>query len=265
MIVVRRPYGLAAKPIPFDLYAIDDDELDDTTAIVAGDATVVTDQGTSGNADNLPSLANGVREWAPSAAELTGEYAKCKLEDQGTKAWADDSIVVETTDHPSAMHPNGCIYQFTAASFSGANILATSGSDGVDYPAAAEEAVIANNGYVAYVASATLGAGQAMPLTAFDYTGGTGELQYTLLKAFNLTPTGTVVIKVYEGARTPAHIIDKLSTVALSTQEKLDANSEADTAITDNLTISGGIVDANVQQVNDVTIVGDGSATPFQV
>lgn len=56
---------------------------------------------------------------------------------------------------------------------------------------------------------------------------------------------------------------------ALATAAALTAAAAEVTAIkakTDSLTFTvGGQVDANIQSINDVTIVGDGSATPFNV
>jgi hypothetical protein len=47
---------------------------------------------------------------------------------------------------------------------------------------------------------------------------------------------------------------------------RLDALIDAIKAKTDSLTFTvAGVVDANVQRVNDVAITGDGSGTPFDV
>ena len=58
-----------------------------------------------------------------------------------------------------------------------------------------------------------------------------------------------------------------LASANLDTQlSTIDTVADGIKAKTDSLTFtSAGIVDANIQKINDVTIVGDGSGTPFNV
>jgi len=187
-----------------------------SAALASGDVKVYIDGAAGNNIGTLPAVENssGTRKITLTAAEVTGAEIVVEFIDQPTgTAFADQTVTIETEDHPSAMHPNGCLFSGTAASFvarSGATdgyMLATSGSDGVDYPAAAQETILSKSTHILYIYSATTGAGQATIISGFDYTGGTGELMYSLLYDLGLTPTGTVIYKVYEAARAPAHVI----------------------------------------------------------
>lgn len=206
----------------------------------AGFLFVKSDSGTF-QSENLNNTTTGTSNVATIGAALdaaglfkhlgAGEYAVCvpgsqtegafgyvKLVDQtGTKEWEDVSLQFETEDHPLAAFPNGCKYAFTAASIAAGYARATAGVIGVAYPAAAHETMFgpvdgsAPAGLIAYIASAATGAGQAIPVTYFDYTGGAGELEFGFLGSLPYVPTGTVTVKIYEGSKAPAHVIAALT------------------------------------------------------
>lgn len=63
-----------------------------------------------------------------------------------------------------------------------------------------------------------------------------------------------------------ATIDSNVDAILVDTGTTLDTNITAIKTKTDSLTFTqAGHVDANVQRINDVTIIGDGSATPFDV
>ena len=56
---------------------------------------------------------------------------------------------------------------------------------------------------VLLIESATVGAGQVVPILSFTYA----SLTFTLRHAFPLTPTGTITYKVYAMATVPANVV----------------------------------------------------------
>lgn len=90
-----------------------------------------------------------------------------------------------------------------------------------------------------------------------------------------LEDTGTTIpaqisaLNNLSAAQVNAEVDTAISDAALATAANLATAQTAITAIkakTDSLTFTvAGQVDANIQSINDVTIVGDGSGTPFNV
>lgn len=94
----------------------------------------------------------------------------------------------------------------------------------------------------------------------------TTEIQSGLATAANLATVDTVVdaIKAVTDLLPDAGALTSIATAAnLAT---VDTVVDAIKAKTDSLSFTvAGQVDANIQSINDVTIVGDGSGTPFNV
>lgn len=109
---------------------------------------------------------------------------------------------------------------------------------------------IAGNGaYVCYVTIQRAGAGSAYETirTTKDVASGVTAIVFNSIPiVLNATDVMKVFVIGLAGDTTTPDII-------------VDVNEEFITVD------STGIVDANVQKINDVTIVGDGSATPFNV
>jgi len=204
-----------------------------TTAGTDGDILVSVD-GVSGpwGVINAPATVDGVRHLIPDEWETRGKVIQYTFEDAATKAYGDELVVIETEDHPSAAHPNGVLYKGTATSVTASTLVGEASEDGIAHPVSGNASIAAS--LMLYIKSATVGAGQAVPVSSFTHSTRTFNLLYN----FPLTPTGTIVYEVYSIARMPAHVVSAAS---------------------------GVNIDANVATVNDVTIVGDGSATPFNV
>ena len=77
-------------------------------------------------------------------------------------------------------------------------LVAEASADGIANPLSADASIAPC--LVIYIESASTGAGQAVPVSSFTH----GTLTYNLLHNWPLTPTGTIVYKVYSIARMPA-------------------------------------------------------------
>ena len=178
------------------------------------------------NTAGLFAFANGYGYYALTAAETTGRSVSVKIKDQtATELWVDTGDDFMTVDHPLAGDPEGCLYAGTATAVA-AGTITFENNDGIGHPLSADVNIAPN--LVVYVESASTGAGQATPLSSLVHATRVG----TLLHNWSLTPTGTVVYKVYSIARMPAHVVS---------------------------TLSGG-ADANVKQINNVTVIGVGTS-----
>lgn len=97
-------------------------------------------------------------------------------------------------------------------------------------------------GAVIVITGGSTGVGQCRLIT--DYVSSTDT---ATVDAWTTTPTGAITYKVF-ASPLPNNVLDQIK------------------AKTDSLTFTvSGLVDANIQRINDVAIVGDGSGTPFQV
>ena len=140
-------------------------------------------------------------------------------------------------------------------------------NDGVAHPLASDIATIAS--MLAYVESATTGAGQAVQCASMVHA----TRVVTLLHNWPLTPTGTVVIKLYNSlTRSPAHVVASNDVDFTATQKTYVPTTAAKTvldlfaAILDQATgqlDEGSVAEplkANVKEINDVTIDGAGTS-----
>jgi len=158
-------------------------------------------------------------------------------------------LAFATFGHGNALDPQGCILTDAVGSATGQTVsnIRLSGA-----PSTAPK--------VGYYFEITVGTGIGNAGYVKTYTAG-ANYEITPYVDLDTALDATSTIKVYRDApRVPAHIV-ATENIDLSATQKTSVN----TAITNNITASGGIVEANVKEVNDVTITGDGSATPFQV
>lgn len=101
-----RPYGLAATLV----FALRDTNGNPVAGLTfaAGDALVSKDGAAFANAGSLPTgIGQGFYTLSLTAAELQAARVAILVKDADGSAWKAKTIVVETTDHPSAAHPNG--------------------------------------------------------------------------------------------------------------------------------------------------------------
>lgn len=194
----------------------------DFATVDAATTDVYTEAGNQiANTAGLFAYALGRAWFGVTAAECSGRACSVRLRDQtATELWVDSQVDYLTEDHPLAGESQGCLYAGTASAIA-AGTITFENNDGIGHPLSADVNIAPN--LVVYVESASTGAGQAAPLSSMVHATRVG----TLLHNWNLTPTGTVVYKVYSIARMPAHVVAKLSTVGLSTQEAADVNTEA--------------------------------------
>jgi len=99
-----RKYGEAAT-LDFVLFKPDGVDFKADASFAAGDVTVMRDEGAEGNAANLPTDEGKGYSLVLSATEMEAARIVVYLVDQdATKAWLDDYLVVETYGHGSAQH-----------------------------------------------------------------------------------------------------------------------------------------------------------------
>src|SRR3990167_6364485 len=119
-----------------------------------------------------------------------------------TELWEDTQIPFETYDHPLAADPQGCLFRGTATAVAAGTLTAEDLDDGYVRHLSADAGAAV--GQLLYIESATTGAGQAIAIASYVHS----TRVYTLLHNFGVTPTGTVVYKIYNSlTRSPAHIV----------------------------------------------------------
>jgi len=182
METLYREYGVATT-VDFDLYQTSGTELKTDAAHAAGDTKIMLDEAAEGNTTNGFTDEGQGYSIALTAAELTAARVVLYVVDQGTKAWIDRAIRIETTDHHSAQHPNGVIRRATAAGGGATSIT-------LDASASASNDIY-NNGLV-FIKSGT-GAGQWNIIV--DYDGGTQVA--TVLNTWVTNPDSSSVFMIY--------------------------------------------------------------------
>ena len=103
--VILRKYGVATT-IPFSLFEIDGIDFKTDAVYVAGDVKLMKDEGAEGNVSSGFTDEGQGYSQPLSAAEMEHARGKLYIVDQGTKAWLDTGITIETYGHASAQHPN---------------------------------------------------------------------------------------------------------------------------------------------------------------
>jgi len=100
-----RKYGVAAT-VDFELYETDGTDLKTDAAAASGDVTLNRDEAgvETLDANTFSDLGSGY-SLVLSIAEMTAARIIVYVIDQGTKAWLDKVLIVETYGHASAMHP----------------------------------------------------------------------------------------------------------------------------------------------------------------
>ena len=103
--VYFRKYG-ESTTFNFDLFEIDGIDFKTDTVHVSGDTKLMKDEGAEANTTNGFTDEGQGYSIVLTATEM--EYARGRLYivDQGTKAWLDTGITIETYGHASAQHPN---------------------------------------------------------------------------------------------------------------------------------------------------------------
>lgn len=118
-------------------------------------------------------------------------------------------------------------------------------------------------GATVVITGGSTGVGQSRVIT--DYVGASDT---ATVDAWTVTPTGTITYIVIGSAPASATALPAVNLVqvagATTNVAALATNVDAVKAKTDSLTFTvSGQVDANIQYVNDVQLLGDGSATPW--
>ena len=99
-----RKYGTEAN-INFVLYETDGSALKIDAAHTSGDTKIMSDEGAEANTSNGFTDQGQGYSIALTAAEMQAARIVLYVVDQGTKAWLDTSIVIETYGHASACMP----------------------------------------------------------------------------------------------------------------------------------------------------------------
>ena len=101
--VFLRKYGVETT-VDFQLFEIDGVDFKTDASHVAGDTKIMIDEGAEGNTDNGFTDEGQGYSIVISATEMQGARITIYVVDQGTKAWLDTAIVVESYGNASAMH-----------------------------------------------------------------------------------------------------------------------------------------------------------------
>lgn len=72
----------------------------------SGDTKIIKDEGVSANTTNaFAHEGEGIYSLALTATEMQAARIVVTIKDQGTKAWEDQAIIIETYGHASSQHP----------------------------------------------------------------------------------------------------------------------------------------------------------------
>lgn len=99
-----REYGTETK-IPFVLFEVDGVDFRDDATPATADATVMIDEGAEASATNIYVDEGIGYSLTLTATEMLGARIVVYLVDAATKAFLDDSLIIETYGSASAMHP----------------------------------------------------------------------------------------------------------------------------------------------------------------
>lgn len=102
--VILRKYGESAT-FHFDLFEIDGVDFKVDASHVSGDTKIMKDEGAEENTDNGFTDEGQGYSIIATSDEMELARGKIYIADQGTKAWLDTSITIETYGHASAQHP----------------------------------------------------------------------------------------------------------------------------------------------------------------
>jgi hypothetical protein len=103
MSVYLRKYGVETK-VDFALYETDGTDLKSDAAHASGDTKIMKDEGDEANTTNAFVDEGQGYSITLSAAEMEAARIVVYVVDQGTKAWLDKSLIIETYGHTSAQH-----------------------------------------------------------------------------------------------------------------------------------------------------------------
>ena len=103
--VILRKYG-EATIIPFTLFEIDGINFKVDAVWASGDVKLMKDEGAEVNITVAFIDKGQGYSQALTAANMQFARGKLYIVDQGTKAWLDTGITIETYGHASAQHPN---------------------------------------------------------------------------------------------------------------------------------------------------------------
>jgi hypothetical protein len=104
MSVYLRKYGVETK-VDFALYETDGTDLKTDAASATGDVTLYRDEGDVETLDADAFVDEGaIYSLTLSATEMSAARIIVCIVDQGTKAWLDKTLIIETYGHSSAQH-----------------------------------------------------------------------------------------------------------------------------------------------------------------
>lgn len=98
-----RKYGVETT-VDFTLFEVDGVDFRVDAAAATADTIIQIDEGAAGSCTNLFVDEGLGYSHTLTAAEVTGARIVVYIVDSATKVWLDDSYIIETYGHPSAMH-----------------------------------------------------------------------------------------------------------------------------------------------------------------
>lgn len=101
---ILRKYG-EATTIPFSLFEIDGVDFKTDAVYVSGDVKLMKDEGAEANVSSGFTDEGQGNTQPLNATEMEFARGELYIVDQGTKAWLDTGITIETYGHASAQHP----------------------------------------------------------------------------------------------------------------------------------------------------------------
>ena len=265
-----RRRGLQAT-IDFTLYEVDGVNFRTNASVGVGDIFIMKDEGAEASASNPATDEGRGYSLVLTSSEMQAKRIVIYVEDQsGTKVWLDDSIVVETTRHPNAMHEEGVTYANYAASATSSTLVLTSGPT--------DNSIL--KGQLITVVAGT-GANQTAPV--ISYVGSTGVA--TISGAWAVIPDSTSYVEITGDAITEITIPSANDNANAAWDLNISAKTSSGTAgqllndvftDTDNMQpklgsapggtfgaslpalTSSGYMPVDVKEINATTVLGTG-------
>lgn len=201
---------------------------------VGANSNVATIGGALSSAGVFAETALGIVSIGIPSTMLACRQGTLILHDAAGAEWCDSALTFETTDHHSAQFPNGVTRQVVPDATPGATAFDVTDST---LPATALGAKF--KAHIAVIVASDVADDIGCFALVTNYAKASNTGTFTLASGWNRTPTGTA-----------AAIKINLYAVGIGQADGVNTAVE---------------VNANVQKVNDVTITGDGSGTPFNV
>lgn len=258
-----RKYG-SSPTLNFELYETDGVDLRTDAVHATGDTTIMKDELTPANTTLGFTDEGTTYSLVLGATETSCKRAVVAIIDQtNPKAWLDEVLIIETTNHPDAQHPNGVMETGDAQAGAASSITLRAGASSTND---------LYDGMICRLVSGT-GVGQSKPITAYDGTtkvatiAGTWAVNPASGTEYELIADSVTEVTIPSAQDITDAILDEDITsghaVTGSTAVHLKdivADTDSLDSRTPSALSSGGNMKSDLEEVRETAITGSGTA-----